>query len=65
MTVAKARSGSKIDQLTSISKGKVKQAFVFGALISSLASASAIGYILYVTNPIAQEYFLKLTSIAY
>ncbi len=39
-----------------------KQAVVFGAFISSIASASAIGYALYVTNPIFQEFFIKATT---
>ena len=42
-----------------------KQAILFGALISSTATASAIGYALYVSNSLFQESFIKLTSLGY
>tara|TARA_Y100001968_G_C19081756_1_gene583327 strand:- start:32 stop:229 length:198 start_codon:yes stop_codon:yes gene_type:complete len=42
-----------------------KQVIIFGAFISALSISFAMGYILYVTNPLAQEYFIKLTSIGF
>ena len=61
MTVAK---GTRPDQEGFRKTGYSikKQAVIFGAFISSIASATAIGYGLYVTNPIFQEFFIKTTT---
>ncbi len=42
-----------------------KQVIIFGTLISTTATASAIGYALYVSNPIFQDFFLKLTTFGF
>tara|TARA_Y100001968_G_scaffold151749_1_gene138861 strand:+ start:43 stop:234 length:192 start_codon:yes stop_codon:yes gene_type:complete len=60
MTLAKGTNPTKRSIVAIKSKELRIQAIVFGAIISTIASASAIGYIAYVSNPTAQEYFLRL-----
>ena len=62
MTLSKGTKNSRftfVDTKPNIPK---KQVLLFGALISTATSAVGIGYAIYVVNPWAQEYFLKLTS---
>ena len=42
-----------------------RQAILFGAFISTVAISFATGYAFYISNPLAQEYFIRLTSIIY
>ena len=51
---------SLVDTKPNIAK---KQVILFGALISSTASAIGIGYAIYTVNPLAQESFIKFTSL--
>ena len=60
MAIAKSFNSQK--QLTSSTGSKSRQVIIFGTLISSIVTASAVGYALYVSNSFFQELFLKFTS---
>ena len=59
MTLAKSPQNSRIAFVHKKPNIRKTQVVIFGAIISTLASASAIGYIAYISNPFVQEYFLK------
>tara|TARA_Y100001968_G_C19449136_1_gene767313 strand:- start:188 stop:385 length:198 start_codon:yes stop_codon:yes gene_type:complete len=63
MTIAKGLNSQRRVFITGTKNTNRKQVIIFGALISSTATASAIGYALYVSNPSFQDFFLKLTSL--
>ena len=60
MTIAKTIKASKIGLIDTKPTVRKRQVILFGACISSLASATAIGYMTYVSNASVQEYFLKI-----
>tara|TARA_B100000700_G_C14725801_1_gene705957 strand:+ start:114 stop:311 length:198 start_codon:yes stop_codon:yes gene_type:complete len=62
MTIAKSLNSQKGVFSVQNQNTNRKQIIIFGTLISSTATASAIGYALYVSNPAFQNLFLKLTS---
>ena len=62
MTVSKSKKGRSLSFVDTKPFLPKKQIIIFGSLISLITSSIAIGYILYVSSPLAQSYFLKLSS---
>tara|TARA_Y100001968_G_scaffold309056_1_gene328492 strand:+ start:413 stop:604 length:192 start_codon:yes stop_codon:yes gene_type:complete len=60
MTIAKGSGEGRISFKENKSNLGATQAIIFGSFVSAIASATALGYIAYVSSPLFQDYFLKI-----
>ena len=65
MGIVKSLRASRMNMILSKTESYNRKLFLFSWLLALTSVSILSGYLIYVENPIAQEYFIKLSSIAF